>query len=185
MYVSEVKTDAPVHFETELHRRVYEILNELQIPFERVDNDPAVTMEDCIEIDERLQTQTIKTLFLCNRQKTSFYLFMTPPDKPFVTKDFSRTLGISRVSFAPEELLWSLLQIKPGATTVLGAAVDEENRIRIIIDKDILSREYIGLTDGTTTGYMKLKTADVLDRYLPYTKHKAEITEIHKADELI
>ena len=41
--------------------------------FERVDTDEAVTMEDCASINRKLQMDMVKTLFLCNRQQTSFY----------------------------------------------------------------------------------------------------------------
>lgn len=46
----------------------------------------------------------VKTLFLSNRQQTAFYLFITTGSKPFRSKDFSNTLGVSRVSFALAEV---------------------------------------------------------------------------------
>lgn len=176
--VSEVKTTKPTTYQNELHRRVYETLEQLGIPFERVDNDPALTMEDCVAIDERLQVKTVKTLLLCNRQKTMFYLFVTPGDKPFVTKNFSHTLGISRVSFAPEESLGELLGTALGATTVLSLILDTENRVRLVIDKEVMDYEYYGCTDSTTTGYMRLRLRDVTEKYIPFTEHDITIIEV-------
>ena len=143
-----------------------------------MDNDPAITMEDCVLINERLDMKTVKTLFLCNRQQTNFYLFVTLDGKPFVTKDFSSALGISRVSFASEELLFSMLGTKIGATTVLSSIIDAENKVRIIFDKEVLKNEWYGCTDSTTTSYMKLKTADVLEKYIPFTKHEITVIEV-------
>ena len=177
-YVSEVKTEAPKVFESELQQKIYETFAGLDIHFERVDNDPAITMEDCVLINERLDMKTVKTLFLCNRQQTNFYLFVTLDGKPFVTKDFSSALGISRVSFATEELLFSMLGTKIGATTVLSSIVDTENKVRIVFDKEVLENEWYGCTDGTTTSYMKLKTSDVLEKYLPFTKHEITVIEV-------
>ena len=150
----------------------------LDIPFERVDNDPAITMEDCVLINERLDMKTVKTLFLCNRQQTNFYLFVTLDGKPFVTKDFSSALGISRVSFATEELLFSMLGTKIGATTVLSSIIDTENKVRIVFDKEVLENEWYGCTDSTTTSYMKLKTSDVLEKYIPFTKHEITVIDV-------
>ena len=178
MNVSEVKTEAPKVFESELQQKIYETFAGLDIHFERVDNDPAITMEDCVLINERLDMKTVKTLFLCNRQQTNFYLFVTLDGKPFVTKDFSSALGISRVSFATEELLFSMLGTKIGATTVLSSIVDTENKVRIVFDKEVLENEWYGCTDGTTTSYMKLKTSDVLEKYLPFTKHEITVIEV-------
>lgn len=177
-YVSEVKTKAPESFQSELQQRIYETFADLDIHFERVDNDPAITMEDCVLINERLNMKTVKTLFLCNRQQTNFYLFVTLDGKPFVTKDFSSALGISRVSFATEELLFSMLGTKIGATTVLSSIIDTENKVRIIFDIEVLKNEWYGCTDSTTTSYMKLKTADVLEKYIPFTKHEITVIEV-------
>ena len=127
---------------------------------------------------ERLDMKTVKTLFLCNRQQTNFYLFVTLDGKPFVTKDFSAALGISRVSFATEELLFSMLGTKIGATTVLSSIIDTENKVRIIFDIEVLKNEWYGCTDSTTTSYMKLKTADVLEKYIPFTKHEITVIEV-------
>ncbi|MDE5671564.1 MAG: prolyl-tRNA synthetase associated domain-containing protein [Eubacterium sp.] len=176
--VSEIKTDKPNTFKTELHSMVYDTLERLEIPFERVDTDEAITMEDCVEIGKKLDTAIVKTLFLCNRQKTNFYLFVTTDEKPFVTKDFSRVLGISRVSFASPEMLFDMLGTRVGSATALSCIFDKENKVKIVLDKDAVSGEWYGCSDGTTTGYMKLKTEDLIKNYLPFANHIPTIIEI-------
>ena len=120
-FVSDVQTKAPDHFQTRLQEMVYGTLAELQIPFERVDTEEAITMEDCVAIDEKLHMNTVKTLFLCNRQQTAFYLFITVGNKPFRSKDFSTALGVARVSFAPAEQMEAMLGTKIGAATVFSS----------------------------------------------------------------
>ena len=178
IHVSQPMTTVPEHFSTPLQALTYRTLAELSIPFQRVENDPAVTMEDCQAIDERLQMQTIKTLLLCNRQQTAFYLFVTPGDKPFRTKDFSSALGVSRVSFATPEQLLQLLGTVVGAATVFGLLLPSAREVRLVFDRTLESSEWYGCTDGTTTGYMKLRTRDVIDRLLPYTAHTLEWVEV-------
>ncbi len=82
--VSTIQNTAPIQFINPLQKKVYETLADLQIPYERVDTDEVITMEDCIAVNERLNMKMVKTLFLCNRQQTDFYLFITCGDKPFV-----------------------------------------------------------------------------------------------------
>ncbi len=178
MYVSEIIKTPPEKFNTELQELVYKTLNELKIPYERVDTGNAVTMEDCKEIDEKLDCKVVKTLFLCNRQKTNFYLFVTPGDKPFVTKNFGGALGVSRVSFAPSELLFEIMNTEVGATTVFSLLLERAKNVRIVIDSEVLKNEFYGCTDGTYNCYMKLKTEDVIGKIIPYTNHSAEIIEI-------
>ena len=137
-YVSEIKTTAPEQPSTPLQQQVYQVLRELEIPFERVETDEAITMKDCVQIDETLQMKMVKTLFLCNRQQTAFYLFITVGDKPFRSKDFSTALDVARVSFAPAERMAEMLGTKIGAATVFSALLDKENRVQIVFDKDVL-----------------------------------------------
>ena len=177
-YVSEIKRQAPDTIKTNLQKMVYKTLEKLNVSFERVDTDEAVTMEDCVAINERLDMKMVKTLFLCNRQQTEFYLFITCGNKPFRSKDFSTALGVSRLSFAPTEKMDTMLGTKIGAATVFSALLDSTHNVQIVFDKDILNEKYYGCSDGTTTGYMKVKTEDILSKFLPYTKHTATIVEV-------
>lgn len=176
IYVSDVYRERPEKFRTPLQEQVYETLERLAIPFERVDCDEAITMEDCEAINARLQVKTVKTLFLCNRQQTMFYLYVTPGDKPFRTKDFGASLGISRVSFAPTEFMDDMLGTTVGSTTIFSMLLERSKDVRLVADRVVLDEAYYGCTDGTTTGYMRLKTKDVFEVFLPETRR--EITLI-------
>lgn len=171
-YVSEIYNNKPDKYKNKLEEIVYNTLEELNISYERVETDEAITMEDCIEIDKKLNMKMVKTLFVTNRQKTNFYLFITCGDKRFDSKKFSSELNISRVSFADSSLMEEILNTKVGATTIFSVLIDKENKINVIIDKDVLNEEYYGCSDGTTTGYMKIKTDDIINKLLPYSNHK-------------
>mgnify|MGYP000273043741 CR=1 FL=1 len=86
---------------------VYNLLERLDIPFARADHAAAFTMEACESISAALQTPVCKNLFLCNRQKTNFYLLLMPADKPFRTKEITSQLGCARLSFASEDAMAS------------------------------------------------------------------------------
>lgn len=177
-YVSEIKTTAPEEYKTPLQKKVYQALTELKIPYERVDTDVAITMEDCVLINEKLKMDMVKTLFLCNKKKTLFYLFITTDKKAFDTKKFCEALNIPRVSFAPKELFEEILGTQIGAATVYSALTDWDKTIQVIIDQDVADTKYYGCSDGTTTGYMKVKTEDILSKVLPYAKHKYKIISL-------
>ena len=108
--------------------RTYDLLDRLGIAYERVDHEPAMTMEVCQAIDEVLQATICKNLFLCNRQETAFYLLMMPDDKPFRTKDLSAQIGSARLSFAKSEYMEQFLDITPGSVSVMGLMNDKEKR---------------------------------------------------------
>ena len=74
--VSEAYTSVPEIYSTPLQEKVYQVLQELDMAFQRVETEEVITMEDCQQINERLEMDMVKTLFLCNRQKTNFYLLL-------------------------------------------------------------------------------------------------------------
>ncbi|MGE6375803.1 YbaK/EbsC family protein [Peribacillus muralis] len=106
-----------------------------------------------------MDVEMVKTLFLCTSEKTAFHLFITTADQPFQAKDFSNSLGISRVFLAPAELMEQIPGMKIGAATVFGVLMDTENLVQVVFDKNVLSGEWYGCSDGTTTGFMKVKNS--------------------------
>ena len=152
--------------------RVYDLLDELQIPYERVDHEVAETMEACKEIDEVLGADICKNLFLCNRQKTNFYLLMILGDKKFKTKDISSQIGSARLSFAGAEEMEKYLDITPGSVSVMGLMNDTENHVQLLVDEDLLKGEYIGCHPCINTSSLKMKTADVLGPFLKAVHHE-------------
>ena len=159
--------------------RTYRLLDNLGIDFDRTDHPdrPATTMEVCAEVDAILGVKICKNLFLCNRQKTKFYLLVMPGDKPFKTKELSGQMGISRLSFADEGYMKELLDIRPGSVSVLGLMNDAEHRVQLVIDEDVLKEEYFGCHPCENTSSIRFKTADLIEKILPALR--AEPVTVH------
>ena len=156
----------------------FDLLEQLGIDYDRVSSEPADTMEKCAAVSEVLGMPICKNLFLCNRQKTAFYLLCMPPDKPFHTKDLSAQINSSRLSFAPEESLWELLRCHPGSATILGLANDTEHRVQLLIDREVYDAPFFSCHPCICTSTLKLKTADVLEKLLPHTGHTPVIVDL-------
>jgi len=156
--------------DTEL--RVYSLLDRLGIVYARVDHPAAATMEDCLEVDRALFPAVMcKNLLLCNSQKTDFYLLMIPGNKKFKTKEISHQLGISRLSFAGEEPMKEYLDILPGSLSVLGLMNDRENRVRLLVDREVLAEEMIGCHPCVNTSSLRLSAHDIFKVFLPAVGH--------------
>lgn len=156
---------------TEKEIRTYDFLDSIGVEYERVDHAPAMTMEVCDEIDRTLGALICKNLFLCNRNKSAFYLLMMPGDKQFKTKDLSAQINSSRLSFAGEEYMEKFLDITPGSVSVLGLINDKDNNVSLIIDEDVLSAEYFGCHPCINTSSLKIKTKDLTEKILPAAQH--------------
>lgn len=153
--------------------RTYDLLDSLGIEYERVDHEEANTMEACAAIDEVLAPAVIcKNLFLCNTQKTKFYLLMIKNDKKFKTKEISKQINSSRLSFAPPEFMEQFLDITPGSASVMGLMNDKENNVQLLVDEDVLDAEYFGCHPCINTSSMRLKVGDVFGIFLEAVHHE-------------
>lgn len=150
---------------------VYAFLADLSVPFSRVDHDPTASIADCEEIDRLLDIEICKNLFLCNSQKTAFYLLMMPGKKPFQTKVLSHQIGSARLSFAPPEYMEAFLNITPGSVSVLGLMNDKDHRVQLLIDRDVLAHPFFGCHPCINTSSLKIATEDLLHKILPATGH--------------
>lgn len=157
--------------------RVYDLLDSLGIEYERTDHERTDTMEACNEIDAILQVTICKNLFLCNRQKTNFYLLMMPGDKPFKTKELSSQINSARLSFASQDDMERLLDITPGSVSIMGLMNDKENAVQLLVDEDVLKGEYLGCHPCMNTSSLKLRTKDVIEKFLPAVHH--EMITVH------
>ncbi len=148
-------------------RKCYDFLDKLGVSYLRVRHPVADTMEECRKIESVLGAAICKNLFLCNRQQTDFYLLLMPGNKPFKTKELSKQLGVSRLSFAGPDAMLSLLDITPGSVSVLGLLNDENKRVRLILDEDILKDTCFGCHPCINTSSIKIEIKDLLDKILP------------------
>lgn len=149
----------------------YDLLDKLNISFQRVDHEHTDTMEMCKEIDAALGQNICKNLFLCNRQKTKFYLLLMPGDKPFKTKDLSAQIGSSRLSFGGPEDMERLLNLTPGSVTVLGLMYDPDQQVTLLIDQDLYQEPDFGCHPCINTSTVKFSTADLREKLLPALGH--------------
>ena len=174
----EVYNGAPAESRSDVENRVYAALAQLELPFTRVDHEPAFTMEDCAAISEALDVHICKNLLLTPRNRSAFYLLCLPAENSFSTKDFSKLIGSSRLSFATEEDLVALLGCRAGSASVLGLMNDTEHRVTLAIDRTVAEDEWFGCHPCENTSSLRLKTCDVLEKFLPATGHEAVIVDL-------
>lgn len=151
----------------EKEQEVYRFLATLPLTYRRVDHEKAETMEACAEIDAALGFPICKNLFLCNRQKTAFYLLLLSGEKSFSTKEVSKELGVARLSFGTAEDMERYLGVLPGSVSVFGLLRDTEHAVQLLIDRDLLSRPQFGAHPLINTSTLAFATKDLTDVILP------------------
>ena len=158
--------------------RTYDLLEQVGVEYWRIDHEAAYTMDACEEIDQALGSMICKNLFLCNRQKTDFYLLMIPGSKTFKTRELSHQIGTSRLSFATAEDMEKYLDITPGAVSIMGLMNDKDNAVELLVDEDVLADEYLGCHPCVNTSSLKLRTADVFGPVLAAMHHDMTVVKL-------
>ena len=163
---------------TPIEEQCYDFLEKFHVPFERVDHEQANTIEACLEVEKILGCEICKNLLLTNRQMTDLYLLLMPGSKPFLTKYLSRQLNCARFSFATADQMFTHLGVTPGSVSVLGLIHDKDNSVRLLIDSDLLSDEYLGCHPCMNTSSLKLRMVDILQIVIPATNHKITYVDL-------
>jgi len=171
-------TGRPADTRIPKEERCYDLLDRLGITYTRVDHEHADTIEACKEIEKLLGCEICKNLFLTNRQMTEVWLLLMPGEKPFKTKLLSKQIDSARLSFASPEQMLRYLDITPGSVSVLGLMNDSEKKVRLLIDRDLLGQESIGMHPCINTSSLRVKTADLTEKLLPAMEHEPTIVDL-------
>ena len=158
-------------------QKCYDMLDRLGVEYAGADHEHADTIEVCHEIESTLGAKICKNLFLTNRQQTEFYLLLMPGDKPFKTKLLSKQIGTARLSFASSEHMQELLDITPGSVSVLGL-MNDGGKVHLVIDSDLLKDEFIGCHPCINTSTLRIRTSDILEKFLPEVGHEYAVVEL-------
>lgn len=173
-----IYTTKPVDSRLMKEMAAYDLLEKLNIPYRRIDHDVTASIEDCHDVDKLLGITICKNLFLCNSQKTDFYLLMMSGDKKFRTKELSGQIQSSRLSFAPAEYMEKYLDITPGSVSIMGLMNDTDRKVKLLIDEDVIKEEYLGCHPCINTSSLKIRTKDIIDKFLPYTGHVPKYVQL-------
>ena len=168
MTLSPVYIGRPQETREPVEQRVYDLLDALQISYQRVDHDPPKNIKKNTGISQALGVHICKNLLLTPRNRSAFYLLAMPEDLPFRTADFSKIIGSSRLSFATGEDLQALLGVQPGSASVLGLMNDTERRVTLALERRVAEAEWFGCHPCRNTSSLRLKTKDLLHVFLPH-----------------
>ena len=158
--------------------RCYALLDSLGIEYFRADHDYADTIELCHEVEKLLGCEICKNLLLTNRQQTALYLLLMPGEKPFKTKILSKQLGVARLSFATDEQMLQSLELTPGSVSILGLMNDPEERVQLVIDRELCDAADFGCHPCINSSTLRLKTADVLGKLIPALHHTPTFVDL-------
>ena len=157
-------------------KAVFDYLDGLGIRYRMAEHAPAFTMADCAEIDRQLGALTVKNIFLTTKNKKRCWLCICRPDARFHTSDISRQIGSSRLSFAPEEMLFQCLRCHGGSASPLGLIFPEAGGVGLIVDSALHDQATLAFHPCDNTRTVAMSAGDFFGVFLP--KVGAEVAEV-------
>ena len=159
--------------------QVYQQLKEIGIPFESVRHEPVHTIEDCAAVDEKLGCLTAKNYFLTTKNQKNFYLCIVRPEARFRTADISKQVGSSRLSFANDEKLFEIMQVRSGAVSPMCLLFEQAKDVKLIVDRELLNAEKIAFHPCDNSQTLAMAGKDFFERFLPAVERQMQLVEIH------
>lgn len=152
---------------SEVHEEVLSYLDALGLSYRVAQHAPAFTMADCAAVDARLGALTAKNIFLTTKNRRRFYLCICRPQARFQTASVSKQVGSSRLSFAPEEMLWAHLRCHGGSASPLGLIFPEAKDVALIVDEALRGVQTLAFHPCDNTRTVALSAGDFFGRFLP------------------
>lgn len=150
--------------------KLYAIFEELNIEYEKLEHEAVFTVEEALAIEGRISGLGCKNLFLKDKKK-NYYLYVLREDKRADLKTLGKDLGTSNFRFCDEETLWNLLGLTRGSCTPLGIINDTENKVTLIIDKDLDQSEKLLIHPNRNTATVAVAYDDLI-RFIQHENHK-------------
>ena len=161
-------SEVPIIDGSAVENTIMEWLGSLGVPYELYHHHPVHTIDECLDLPYAEEDVTFcKNILLCNRQQTQFYLYVTVPKKPFRTADVSKLLGVSRLSFAPDEALPRLLQLYSGSLTPLALWLNPDSGIQLVLDREIRQPGRIAFHPAVNTATVIFRQEDFFSQVVP------------------
>ena len=157
-------------------RAVFDYLDALGIPYRAVGHAPAFTMADCAAVDAMLGALTVKNIFLTTKNQKRCFLCICRPDARFHTADISKQAGSSRLSFAPEAMLFERLRCHGGSASPLGLIFPEAQGVGLIVDGALRQEATLAFHPCDNTKTVAMSGKDFFEVFLP--KVGVEVVEV-------
>ncbi|MCL1808678.1 MAG: prolyl-tRNA synthetase associated domain-containing protein [Clostridiales bacterium] len=145
----------------EQSKLVYDTLTGMQIQYSVVEHPPAATTEEADKFIEGMEGVRTKTLFLCNKKNTAYYLLVMDGAKRLDIKKLEGLISDKKIRFCSPEQLMGKMGLTPGAVSLFGLLNNAEKDINVLLDREMLSERLISFHPNDNTKTMFITMGDM------------------------
>lgn len=158
-------------------KKVYKILEDLQIPYRRYEHVPVYTIEEANQLNLNMQGQHCKNLFIRDKKGERHYLVIVEESKKVDLKNLSKQIESTKLSFASEERLMHYLGLTPGAVSPFGLVNDMEKQVEVLLDDELTNLKHISFHPNVNTATITLCFED-FKKFLNWCGNKFQLIQV-------
>ena len=155
---------------------LYEFLARHDIRYRCHDHPPVFTCEEAALHCPDLVDINTKNLFLRDRKGKRHFLVVTHHHKSVDLKALGESIG-TKLSFGSPERLAKHLGVEPGSVTILALLNDQEGKVELFLDEDVLGADEVACHPLVNTSTLVLSQSD-LQRFLVSTGHTPNLLSV-------
>jgi Ala-tRNA(Pro) deacylase len=141
--------------------QLFAYLDQLGIEHRTMSHPPIFTVEQGRDWHDKIPGLHCKNLFLKDR-RDKVWLAVMPGDKRADLNRLEKRVHAARLSFGKPNLLLEVLGLTPGSVTPFGLIDDQQRRVSVIIDEDLLEAEWMNCHPLHNAASTTLRSADLL-----------------------
>lgn len=161
----------------DLFQKVKDKLEELDLPFELVEHEPALTTEQADSFIEGIEGVRTKTMFLTNKKKTQYYLLIMDDQKSLDMEHFRDLVEANRIRMASANSLMEKMELPPGVVSPFGLLNNHDHDIQVYMDKEIVGEERMSFHPNTNEKTIFIATKDLFT-FLDKIGYDCQILEL-------
>ncbi len=161
----------------ERHQKVYAALENMGISYEIVEHPPALTTEEADSYIVGKEGVRTKTLFLCNRKRTAFFLVIMDDRKQLDMKKLGGILKEKSISFCSPDRLMEKMSLPAGVVSLFGLLNNEEGDIKVYLDREMLSERIMTFHPNDNSKTAFISTEDMY-KFLEKLGNEYHIVEL-------
>lgn len=142
-------------------QKVYDRLNNMGIKYEIINHPAVFTIEEMDNLGITIKAEICKNLFVRDAKGKKHYLIVLSKDKKANLAGLAEQIGSTKLSFASDERLWKYLGLTKGAVSPLGIINDVNQDVIVVIDKELIGIENLGVHPNDNTATVVLKYEDL------------------------
>ena len=141
---------------------IYDLMTARGFWHEITEHGAVYNMSELAEIELPYPEADAKNLFVRDDKKRNYYLITVKGDKRVDLKEFRKSQGTRNLSFSSPDDLATIMGLIPGAVTPLGVLNDEERRVILYLDREVVEGGLVGIHPNDNTATLWMKTEDLI-----------------------